>query len=214
MRQDNKRSEHDRNKPVQPFPAPQNRHAKKRQAQRNVKIHESHVKRVTVREHGDARAQIPRRAPRRRTHQRKHAPEKNQNGRRNCDFLRHRQRKNPSQPVQPVIEQHIIPAPRQPHPPHLPALDQLRKPRVINVAAQISRGDHAMPKTRHQHGNRHAEKFPEVPAQIRKRLRQHGRPRGSVHLRRSFVAIRRFVQVIERAGSQALCPHRKPKRVE
>ena len=110
------------------------RQRKKAQAQRDVVVHESHLERPAVGENRDERRKLPGRAPRRRGDEGKGAPEKRQYRERHGDFFGNPQAEGRSQPAQEKIEKNVVPLPRDPQPGGVPLPDQLREPRIIEMA--------------------------------------------------------------------------------
>ncbi len=69
--------------------------------------------------------------------------------------------------VNAQIEQDIVPLPGNVKPRRLPALNQLREPRIVNVAGEVAGFDAPMPKTRDKQarGNRQSLR-PASPQEI------------------------------------------------
>ena len=73
--------------------------------------------------------------PRRHADQNKRAPEKHQHGERYGNSFGDPQAEGGPQPAQQPIEQHVVPLPRDPQSGRLPLPDQLRQPRIVEMAS-------------------------------------------------------------------------------
>ena len=112
------------------------------------------MKRVAVRQHGQAWRKRPRRLPGRRAYERKCPPEENQDTRGNDNLLCRGESENVAQTGQRNVARDVVPLPREVKPWSLAALDELREPRVINVTRQVASLDAPVPKAREEQRNR------------------------------------------------------------
>ena len=151
MRQQNHRSKHQRRNDSLAFPGPNQCQRKASKPDRQVIVHETQVEDVPIRQHRDARGEEPRRLPRNHLHQRKYPPEKHQHTQRHREFLGQPETAELREIQQQNIEQHVIPLPHEIQPWRLALLHQLREPRVVNVATQISGLDIPVPIAGDQH---------------------------------------------------------------
>src|SRR5206468_6158309 len=87
MRDESESEQRQDPEPLRTSCSPHNGQTKERQPERKVVIEEAHVKRVAVRQHGQARRKRPRRLPGRRAHECKCPPEENQDTRGNDNLL-------------------------------------------------------------------------------------------------------------------------------
>ncbi len=155
MRQPRQRCDQPSRNPIGSPPSPQNRQSKASQPQRQVVVHETHVEGIAIGQHGDAGREKPRRALRYRGNQRENAPEENQHASGNNNLLRRGKARKIRRSQQRHIKQHIVPLLRDVKSRGLSLFDQMRKPRVIDVARQIPCFDPPVPHAgnENQRGN-------------------------------------------------------------
>src|SRR5256885_146100 len=136
--------------PVPCSAPPCQRQSKKREPQRKIIIHETHVKDVAVSKDKQKWRQFPGRFAGGFGEKRKCSPEKNKYCKRDNDLFRRDKTKMISCVKEKHVEQNVIPLARDDQPGYLMTLDQLREPRIVNMAAQIASLNARMPKTRRE----------------------------------------------------------------
>src|SRR5438445_5117831 len=135
-------------------PAPDEGRGEKSKSQRQVVIEKADVECPTVGEHCQARQQKPRWTPRNGSNERKRAPEEDEHAERYQDLLRRREPKQISKLQKEKIKQDIVPLPGEIKPRRLPALNQLREPRVVNMTGKVAGFNPGVPKARDKQADR------------------------------------------------------------
>ena len=135
-------------------PPPEKSRCEESEAQREVVIHEAHLERPAVGDHGDGWNQEPRRTPRSRRNECKRAPEKDQHTRRHNNLFRRGESEAAAQLGESA------------HPPQrcstaapdkargVSPFNQLRQPCVVGVAGKIASFDVLVPEARQEQNQR------------------------------------------------------------
>src|SRR6266404_1352328 len=149
--------ERQKHRAINPSPSlrsPKQREAETSQSQRQIVVHETHVEGIPVRQHRDARREKPWHALRNCRHERESAPEENQHGGINRNFLRDGIPNKFPEAQQHEIEQNVVPAAHQVEPWRLSLFNELCKPRVVHMTRQIARLNPPVPEARNREQNR------------------------------------------------------------
>ncbi len=172
--------------PVHSARSPQERQRETSQAERQIVVDETHAEGIAIGQHGDARHEKPGRPFGDRAYEREDSPEKNQHTRRNRNFLCRGKTHNVRKAKQGNVKQDVVPLLREVQSLRLALLNQLRQPRVVDMAGQVTRLDPAVPETRSQDPNADGKNDPSRAAQERQRqivFIQEARPRLSYVLK-------------------------------
>src|SRR5438445_8381305 len=135
-------------------PAPDEGRGEKSKSQRQVVIEKADVECPTVGEHCQARQQKPRWTPGNGRKQGKRTPKEDEYAKRHQNLLRRRQSKQISKLQKEEVEQDIVPLPGEVQSRGLPAFDQLREPRIVDMTAEVAGFNPPVPQTRDEQAHR------------------------------------------------------------
>ncbi len=126
--------------------APDEREAKAGQCDGQVVVHETHVEDEAVGKHGEERREKPGRAARGDGNEGEDAPEKEEDAEGDGDFFSGSDAEEIGERNEQEIEEDVMPLPDGVDAGGRSLLDELRKPGVVDVAAEITGFDVGMPE--------------------------------------------------------------------
>jgi len=133
---------------------PEKGQAKGGQTKRQIIVHESHVKDVAVGQHSDAWGKEPGRTAGNRLHKKEKSPEENEDTEGNGEFFSEGETEGFGKEGKEQIEEDVVPLPNEVDAGGFSLVDELRKPGVVDMAAEVAGFDMGVPETGNEEQNR------------------------------------------------------------